>query len=1198
MNLNRHAQSSGVYHWPVYGRSGNNLKQLLRTMKISALLLFIGLLHVAAMTKAQQITLHLKDASFETAIAQVHQQTGYAFLYNTDYLKNAKPVTVDINHASISQALAAIFDGQPFTYQVSAKSIVVTPLLSVVPDTTNTPAGHPVHGTVTDSTGSALSGVTIRIKGMDRIAVTDASGTYSIDDVAAGGILVFSMIGYQAQEIKVGAEGEIDIVLHPETAALHEVNVVSTGYQTLPEERATGSFDKIDGKLIDRSVSTNILDRINGIASGVFFNNSAAFTGISGDVNNNKTGISIRGVSTLNPALVGGDPLIVVDNFPYLGDLRNINPNDVASITILKDAAAASIWGARAGNGVIVITTKKGNFNQPVRIEFNASASLANKPDLSYDKNYLNSSDYINAESHLFRQGYFDNELSDNIDWPVISPVVEILNAQRNGTITDTEAASQINALRGNDVRKDFEKYVYQKAFSQQYSLGLRGGSQQFAYDFSLGYDNNRDNLIRNGQQRITVNSNNTYRPMKNLRIDANINYSQSNIQMNNQLPFGAVFSGGDYGLIPYMPLADNKGNPLAIVKDYRMSYVDSIGKLGFLNNQYMPLNEIANADYTGKINDLLLKGALTYQFNDHFNAQFIYQNEHQVSSTTNDQNLQSYYARNLINQFSQYAPATGSFTYPIPMGGILNEQDYTINNDNGRLQLNYNQQFKHNQTITAIAGAELSQSISKGRIPTIYGYDKNYGTAVTNLDYYDGYSTNPSGYSLIPASDESEYITTYRYISYFANAGYTYDNRYTATISARKDGANIFGAKTNDKITPLWSVGLSWEISNEKFYHSGLFPYLKLRTSYGFNGNVYNGSAYTTGVILNGTLTGAQYVNALTPPNPELRWEKVKNINIGLDFATRNNVIKGTIEPYLKQGEDLIEAVPLAASSGFTSYTGNAAATKTTGLDITLTSKNIWQKLKWQTTLLYSYNHDKVVNYDVTQTVNSIQTLSGVALLGKPIYSIFSYKWAGIDPTDGDPLGYLNGKVSKDYTAIINNYSPDSLKFNGSARPTSYGSIRNDFYYGSFSLSFNITYELGWYFRRPSVSLNYSDILKNPNTDYTKAWTAPGDQTNVPSLVYPSDNNRNTFYQYSDILVQSGNNIRLQDIRIGYDIDKHLLRRTPFKSLEIYTYASNIGILWRANKYGIDPDAVTPVFGGHAFPNPFTIAFGIKANL
>jgi hypothetical protein len=240
------------------------------------------------------------------------------------------------------------------------------------------------------------------------------------------------------------------------------------------------------------------------------------------------------------------------------------------------------------------------------------------------------------------------------------------------------------------------------------------------------------------------------------------------------------------------------------------------------------------------------------------------------------------------------------------------------------------------------------------------------------------------------------------------------------------------------------------------------------------------------------------------------------------------------------------------------------------------------------------------VIKYDKKPSSYTIQNNGSiVGIVGKPLYALFSYNWAGLDPKNGNPQGYLNGKVSEDYTGIINNYNPDSLVYNGSARPTVYGSLRNTFSYKGFSLSIMLMYKLGYNFRRPSIGLNYTDDISTyMNADYEKRWQKPGDErkTNVPSLMYPSNSSRQRFYQYSSILVSKGDHIRLQDVKLSYDFG-HLTGRGRFLShAEIYLYANNLGIIWRSNKFGIDPDNYG-WWALHRLPDPFSFSVGFKCS-
>lgn len=1023
-------------------------------------------------------------------------------------------------------------------------------------------------------------------------ATSDIYGKFNLPISGFPDTLFLSYIGFQSQKIIIRNGSDLLITMEPLLTNIEEVSV-STGYQELSKEKITGSFTKLGTELINRRVTPNILDRLDGMASGLVFNHS----------NSGDEPISIRGRSTLLGAQAA-TPLIVLDNFPYEGDIQNINPNDIASITLLKDAGAASIWGARAGNGVIVITTKKGAAEQKPQLDFTASATFTAKPDLFYSRHFLNSSDYIEAEQFLFSKGYYDANLRNATSFPAISPAVEILAQQRAGSISQAEAAAKLNTLAQNDVRNDYQNYLYQAARLQSYALNYRDGSGKFSYTVSGGYDIDQDALIGNGYKRTTLNSTLQFRPLTNLEITAGLGWSVTYTQTPNQWIPGSSNASyyNNYPLYPYAQLRDAQGNNLAVVKDLRGRFVDSIASLGYLDWTIRPLDEIANADIRTALTHLLMKTRMVYRFGSSLKLSFQYQQERQDNHSWNYHGKQTYYTRSLINQYSQRNASTGVFTYPLPAGGILNRSDNSLLADNARLQLDYHRNFRNLHDFSLIAGTEIRQVKTNYSAATLYGYDDNYGTAVTNINYQTALPLFPYGTSKpIPVSGGSITETTNRYLSAFLNAGYTYRDRYTVSLSARKDGANIFGVNINDRFTPLWSAGAAWLLSKEKWYASTWLPKLTIRASYGFNGNVYNASAYLTAKYTTSSLTGAQAAVISAPPNPELRWEKVANTNLGIDFAGRNNNISGSIDLYSKKGTDLIETAPLAPSTGFTSFNGNAAATRTIGLDLQLNTKLLNGPLHWNTSFLFSVLHDKILNFDkqysALNLVNNYGSL--IAVTGKSLFGIYAYPWAGLDPVNGDPQGILNHQASKNYSALVN-MPADSLMYFGSARPTIFGSLRNSFSWHDFTFSFNLQFKLGYYFRKSSVSLNYTDLAgSNPNADYHNRWKKPGDEqyTNIPSLSYPSNSNRNNFYTYSETLVEKGDHIRLQDIRLDYTMDQHKYRKLPFRQLSLYVYASNLGLLWKANHSGIDPDA-NDNFYLNAYPPPFSLSIGLKASL
>jgi len=343
-----------------------------------------------------------------------------------------------------------------------------------------------INGYLTDAfNNTPIQGALIEAEKSHTRAITNNKGQFTLSVTAPKETIIISHIGYNGYRgllsAVLGRKEEIALKLSPVTGNLAGA-VVYTGYQSLPKERATGSFEKIDNNLLNLRVSTDITSRLENVSS-VYF-----------DRRNNGQNINIHGLSTI---YANTKPLVVLDNFPYEGDLTNINPNDVEDITILKDAAAASIWGVRAGNGVIVINTKKGRYNKKPVLEFNSNITVSKKPDVFYAKT-LSASDYADVETMLFNNGFYNASINNTTNRPVLSPVVEILAKKRAGTLSADEATARIDALRKYDVRNDYAKYLYCPVLKQQYSLTYSGGSDKYSYSISGGYDKNLDNLVRN----------------------------------------------------------------------------------------------------------------------------------------------------------------------------------------------------------------------------------------------------------------------------------------------------------------------------------------------------------------------------------------------------------------------------------------------------------------------------------------------------------------------------------------------------------------------------------------------------------------------------------------------------------------------------------------------------------------------------
>ena len=1028
-----------------------------------------------------------------------------------------------------------------------------------------------------------LPGASVVVKGALVGATADSSGHFRILTASADDILVVSFIGYVKKQLRIAAGSQMLIELDADPHQLGEV-VISSGYQQTSRERATGSFVHMDQQALNQRVSPDIISRLADNVPGLIFNRSGSMR------QGAQSPISIRGENTI---FGKQDPLIVLDNFPYTGDLDLINPNDIENITILKDAAAASIWGAQSANGVIVITTRKGSYNQPVQVSFNSNLTSGARPDLFYQP-IIRPSDLIDTELMLFDRGYF-NEMEKADGKTALSPVVELLIAKRDGKLSASEADRQVNDFRKYDNRNDISKYLYRKAFNQQYAVNVRGGGASHRYFVSAGYDKNLSSSVGNDFRRTSLNASNTFSVLKQkLDVTAAIYYSASKSNQN-ALSLAGLNIAAARPLPGYIPFTDPEANPLYLPHGYRDTFINQAMQNGLLDWRFSPQRELAVADNTLSQSVFRMDLNANYRITSALSAQVLYQFNKSDDFGRNRRSVDSWYTRDLINRFTSINP-DGSLNRPVPVGDALDINQRSAVSNSVRTQLNYDKTWGKLSSLTALAGAEVRAIDTKGYSSAYYGYDNAISTniPVNYQTFYPSYVNPASAPMQIPYYGSVSDLTD-RYLSYYGNAAYTYNGRYTITASARLDQSNLFGVKTNQKGVPLYSTGLSWKLSKENFYKVPWLPYAALRATYGYNGSIDKSlSAFTTAMFLPAIPPlDFPYASVLNPPNPQLRWERTRIVNLGLDLRTKGNRITSSLEYYFKDGIDLIGDAPFAPQTGIINFRGNTASTKGHGLDLTVKSINFLGNFTWETTLLTSYATDRVSNYLLEPTrVGPYFVGDGIVpTQGKPLYAVYSHRWAGLDPLTGDPRGYFDSEVSKDY-ATLNTQTPlEDLVYHGSRRPVVFGAIRNTFSLYGFTVSANISYRLGYYVRTPSVS--YATVLQGNggHGDYYARWQHPGDElsTHVPSLPSAVNNARDAFYSNSSVLVQRGDHIRFQDINLSYTMLKNQTRWLPFNTIQLYVYANNIGLIYKKMKGDLDPDYLSTM------PPPKSIAAGLK---
>lgn len=1075
------------------------------------------------------------------------------------------------------------------TFLKKANSLILITLL-VISSSVNaqTPVNINVEGRITNEKGSPVEAV-ITLKGSQLAVATGEDGKFSFKNVSGTGTLVISGVGIETFEVSINNRKNLKVLVAVTKTQDEEAVVITanTGYQSLRPNEINSAITVIDNKVLNQQVGTGILNRLDGVTSGLSFSTKA-------DRNpQSNLKLSIRGVSTINGPL---DPVIVLDNFIYEGDIANINPNDIENISVLKDAAATSIYGARGANGVIVITSKKASFNQPLKVEYSSGFISSDKPDL-YAVSDISSPEYIDVEQFLYTKGYYNRYI--NFDWYYhmpFTPAVQIFINRAKGLLSAEDSSAQINQLKSQDIRRDKSTYFYRKGFVQQHSISLSGGSQKNNYLASINYDKQISDLYAKSD-KLNLRFQNNFRPVNKLTIATGVFYTRSNNTTGR--PSDVTLGGRS---VPYLKLVNADGTPNSFAPTYSDTYTDTAGGGRLLDWRYYPTENYKYDKTEGILEELVANMGIQYKIVKGLDIDVKYQYEKQTSNRRNTAGIESFAARDIINRFTQINPLTGMVNNIVPVGGILRQFNNAIEVQNVRSQVNYRGNFKKHEVL-AMAGTELREVVNSASTSTLYGYSEDPLT-YSNVDFVNSYPTFVNGARQNISGSPSIGKVVNRYVSMYANVGYSYKQRYSVTASARKDGSNIFGVTTNDKWKPLWSAGFGWETSGENFYKSLLIPYLKFRTSIGVSGNVdVSRSALPVGTYYTDPVSNLPALRIATLNDPSLRWEQSKQLNVGFEFRSKKNIVTGSVDFYTKRGSDLYGISPYDYTGWGASneITKNVANMKGKGIDIIVQTKNMDRQFKWGTTLLFNYNTSITTAYfdDNARTGLSIigggNTISPV--IGKPLYAIAGYRWGGLDE-HGDPLGYLDGQKTTDYAAIfdqlgVKGLDAGSVKFFGSAVPVFNGAFINSFSVKNLSVDINITYKLGYYFQRPSLS--YSNLFNfgKGNAEFSNRWQKPGDEntTNVPAMVYqdyPQFDNRGLFYSNSEINVLKADHIRLKYINLRYAVK--VPNQKIFRQLSVYANVANLGILWRANKDGLDPDfpSSTPIVK--------TFAAGVRA--
>jgi TonB-linked SusC/RagA family outer membrane protein len=1124
----------------------------------------------AVTVQGNHVKISESGISLSQVIKQIEKQVSAEFVYKSEDLKSYRKLEIN-EEGSVTEVLKAVLQNTDLQLQVSGDVYLISKKTQVV-NTANSNKQEKIKlkGTVTDENGEPIPFASVCFKGTSHGCVAALDGVFELEmkeDVSA--MLVVSCIGFESVEIPIGNKRIFKIVLKSATEGLEEV--VVTGMQTIKKGRATGSFSILNEKELDKIYSTDFVSKLEGSTPGVL---------VDGDDN-----IIIRGINTFSG---NRKPLIVIDGIPTEMETSDINPKDIKQISVLKDAASASIWGVRSSNGVIVITTNRGAKDSKPVIRYSATFTVEDKMDLS-DYKYLNSSEFVDMEWEQYTLNFNNDFLKPK------SAVGYIYQDYLNAGTTDpsqesvlyNEAVAKLQSYKEYNNEKDIEKYFYQNAITQQHNLSVSVGGKNVSNYFSLNFDENKGALVRDVSDRINMLNNLDVSITDKLNLSSSIKAIYKKDLQNGVNP----------SLRPYESIKNEDGSYALYSNVLHRDRYDGYQAIGLLDWTYNPLrmqrdndNKIVRRAVSTSLglSYELFKGVkletnLAYEYSN-TNSDRFYSNDH-------------YQARNVFNELAHVEHDGNNVPTNLVKwnagnkGGVLNRNIRNSQSLIFRNKLSFNKSF-NDIRINALVGTEHNRYYWENQRQTFFGYnEETFGLA--NLDMKALANGQLTGYegSAIGVGTYIKYrpeLTEYveKYISFFGTASITYKDKYDIFASARLDKTNLLVDASKFRNNPTWSVGGKWHLSREEFFRSKLVDNLSIKVSYGLSGLMAkdvtpNITAERFRSYFYPDLTTVTIKN---PENKNLGWEKTKTFNLGVNM----NLIKRVsinVDLYNKKTTDVLSTVSLDPTSGWKNVKLNAANISNKGIDLSLNYRILDNKLKWDFGLNYSYNKNEITNVEIQPTL--LNLLLGAPVLGESVNAAWSIRYGGLDEK-GDPTILKPGSSERLSYNELSSLKLEDYVFDGSFTPSSYGSFSSNVSYKAWSLGVLFTYKLGHKVRMPYEGTTEFDGPNHRWIGEKYRWIEGADNSGktVPRMIAGNAETSNRIYAYSlsDYMLEDGDIVRLKSIKLTYNLNK-LLTNTFIKDASLTLSGQNLWF-WAANRYNLDSDRImnehaTSVYNG-----------------
>lgn len=1164
-------------------------------------------------------SIDVEQMSRSHILKELARQTKIRFLHSQHQQLEEK-ISLSVNNVPLRNVLDELFKGKDFTYEQVGERIVIMPLEKA--------QQRRIIGRVTDSDGLPVFGVTVTATLRNVSTTTDENGYFSLL-VGDNEPLRFRMIGYIEKHVTPGDKQEIQVVLDMDSNTIEEV-VINTGYQQVDRKKFTGAAVTVKAEDAQRAGIADVSRMLEGQAAGVSVQNvSGTFgaapkirvrgsTSITGD---NKPLWVVDGVILEDVVNISNDQLASGDPTTLLGSsVAGLNPDDIESFQILKDVSATSLYGARAMNGVVVITTKKGKAGAPSTLSYTGNYSTYLKPTYS-QFDIVNSYDQMSVFAEMERKGWLDyTDLANNSSGGVYTKLAQALQYNEDGEILVE------NSVEGR--RKFLQQYVYantdwfdilfKNSFMQEHSVSLSSGSEKSQQYFSTSYLQDNGWTVGDQARRYTAN----------IRSDFNINpklvvgllttaairdqRTPGSLGRQNNPVTGEV--SRDFDINPYSYAL----NTTRTLRPY-----DEQGNLEYFTMNYAPfniLNELDNNTLDLRMLDLKVQADVKYklpgQVNYHFLGAYRYVNsgtEHKIKENSNMPRAYragtSYSGspenatiaeRNRFLYIDNSDPDSRPVTV-LPYGGLYLTSGDNLKSYYFRNSLDWNGNIGLSHSLRLFLSQELRFLDRVNNSFTGYGYQFDRGGTpfVDPKAISKEVQGNLSYYNMVLLRD--------RYVAFAGNAAYSYKGRYQLNTTLRYDGSNQMGESRTARWLPTWNLSGSWNLDEEGFMQdNGVFNLLTLRATYGLNASM--GAATNSSLVLRSASTTRPTLDEVEPvlniisnPNLDLTWEKQYETNIGMDAAVWNRRLEWSIDAYSRHGFDLIGPIRTGGMGGETIKLANYADMKSKGVELLIRAQiiksNDWS---WRTQLTNAYNVGEITRLVSEPQIYELVANTGGAKVGYPVRGLFSIRFEHLDPLDGTPV-FINEQGLVSNNVFLQSDDTQYLKYEGAIDPQFNGGWYNSFKFKNFTAAALVTYSAGNKVRlNPIFSNSYSDLTAM-SYDFLRRFVLPND-SDIPSIVDARNITRMEgsvyqSYNYSDQRVVNGGFARLKQISLGYDLPQSFLTRYNLRSLSINLVANNLWLIY-ADKglNGQDPEFYGS--GGVALPSPRQFTLSLKTTL